>query len=75
MLKKELEKEIKRLSEDNKRLDELGKIFKADNGQKETQVKELREKNVRLEVINRDNADALKASTIYIKMLLRNMYT
>ena len=68
MLKKELEKELKLWTE-------LAEKRKAENRRLETQVKQFREQAVRLEVINRDNTDALKASTIYIKMLLRNQYT
>ena len=68
MNKKELEKKVKEL-------EAIRKVWEADNRRLETQVKQFREQAVRLEVINRDNTDALKHSTLYIKMLLRNQYT
>ena len=67
MLKNELEKEVIRLSALEIARDGSIQIL-------EKEKKEITEELVRLKVINRDNSDALKTSTLYIKMLLRNMY-
>ena len=68
MLKAELEKEVKSLGE-------YLKIKEAEVIVLEKEKKNLTEELVRLQVIRRDNADALKQSTLYIKMILRNQYT
>ena len=68
MLKSELEKEVKSLGEYLKIAEDNVMVL-------EKEKKDLTEELVRLQVINRDNAEALKQSTIYIKMILRNQYT
>ncbi len=68
MLKAELEKEVKSLGE-------YLKIAEDNVMSLEKEKKDLTEELVRLQVIRRDNADALKQSTLYIKMILRNQYT
>ncbi|MCH8067595.1 MAG: hypothetical protein IIC69_03355 [Nanoarchaeota archaeon] len=68
MLKSELEKEVKSLRESLR-------SKKAEAMVLEKEKKDLTEELVRLQVIRRDNADALKQSTLYIKMILRNQYT
>ena len=68
MLKAELEKEVKSLGEYLKIAEDNVMVL-------EKEKKDLTEELVKLQVINRDNADALKQSTLYIKMILRNQYT
>ena len=68
MLKAELEKEVKSLGEYLKIAEDNVMVL-------EKEKKDLTEELVRLQVIRRDNADALKQSTLYIKMILRNQYT
>ena len=68
MLKAELEKEVKSLGEYLKIAEDNVMVL-------EKEKKDLTEDLVRLQVIRRDNADALKQSTLYIKMILRNQYT
>lgn len=67
MLKSELEKEVKSLGESLRSKKDNVMVL-------EKEKKDLTEELVRLQVINRDNADALKQSTLYIKMILRNQY-